>query len=184
AAAVCRLQAAKGRDWQTPPPVLIADLEDLNGLAAAVPPAARRLAAACWPGPLTLVFDLAPQAGLGLGDGAATVAVRLPDCEPLRRLLRRVGPLAVSSANRHGRRPATTAAEALSELGGRVALCVDGGPTPGPVPSSIVSFAAGAGGRLLRWGRLGPAFLRRFAPGLDSSAAVSPAAASGSETAD
>ncbi|MDR1807360.1 MAG: Sua5/YciO/YrdC/YwlC family protein, partial [Propionibacteriaceae bacterium] len=58
----------------------------------------------------------------------------------LRAILRRTGPLATSSANRHDAPPATTVAEAAGQLGDSVTLYVDGGPTPGPVPSTIVSF--------------------------------------------
>jgi tRNA threonylcarbamoyl adenosine modification protein (Sua5/YciO/YrdC/YwlC family) len=164
--AVDRLQAAKGRGDDFPPPVLLADPADLAGLVGAVPGAAARLAELFWPGPLTLVLPLAPGTGLWLGSPATSLAVRVPDLDPLRRLLRRSGPLACSSANRHGQPPATSVEQARAALGPAVACYVDGGPGPGPAPSSIVSFLDGPDGRLLRRGRLEAAALLAVAPRL------------------
>jgi len=67
-----------------------------------------------------------------------TVGWRVPDLAPLRALLRRTGPLAVSSANRHGQPAATDVDQAMAQLGSRVGLYIDGGPTPGPQPSTVV----------------------------------------------
>jgi tRNA threonylcarbamoyl adenosine modification protein (Sua5/YciO/YrdC/YwlC family) len=159
AAGVDRLQAAKGRGDDFPPPVLVADTAAAEALAE-FSPAARRLAAAFWPGALTLVLPLAPGAPVAIA--GATVALRVPDHAGLRDLLRRTGPLACSSANRHDRPPATTVAEARAELGGAVALYCDGGPTPGPVPSTIVR-CVGDEVTLLRAGRIGAAEIREAA---------------------
>jgi tRNA threonylcarbamoyl adenosine modification protein (Sua5/YciO/YrdC/YwlC family) len=167
AAAVRRLLAIKGRGLERPPPLLVADPDDLADWVAPWPAAARRLAEAFWPGPLTLVLPLAAGAGGRLGFAADSVAVRLPDHDRLRALLRRSGPLACSSANRHDRPPATSVEQARAALGSQVACYWDGGRTPGPVPSSIVSFLDGPGGRLLRWGRLDPVALAAAAPELD-----------------
>ena len=85
-------------------------------------------AQAFWPGGLTLVLEHAPSLAWDLGDAEGTVAVRLPDDDLARDLLRRTGPLAVSSANRSGRPAATTAQEAVEQLGEHAAVVLDGGP--------------------------------------------------------
>jgi tRNA threonylcarbamoyl adenosine modification protein (Sua5/YciO/YrdC/YwlC family) len=150
-AAVQALLDAKGRGRQMPPPVLIGDLRTLDGLAVDVPGAARALAAAFWPGALTLIVIAAPSLAWDLGETGGTVALRVPDHPMARALLRRTGPLAVSSANRTGSPAATDAAEARVQLGDAVAVYLDAGPTPGPVPSTIVD-ATGDRLRLVRAG--------------------------------
>ena len=101
------------------------------GLVTVVPPLATKLAEAFWPGGLTLVLEHASSLAWDLGDAEGTVAVRLPDDEIARDLLRRTGPLAVSSANRSGRPAATSAQEAVEQLGDRAAVVLDGGPRAG-----------------------------------------------------
>jgi tRNA threonylcarbamoyl adenosine modification protein (Sua5/YciO/YrdC/YwlC family) len=170
ATAIQRLQGAKGRDDRYPPPVLIADVDDLAHLTGDLSPQAQALADAYWPGPLTLILDQAPDAAIGFGPGMGrTIAVRLPAHEPLRRLLRHTGPLATSSANRHDQPAAMTVAEAVAGFDGRVGLYIDGGPTRGRTPSSIVSFTDDPAGRLLRQGGVAPADLERLAPGLGTA---------------
>jgi len=142
-AAIARLQAAKGRSDAFPPPVLVGDPGVAWELAPAAPAAARRLAEAFWPGPLTLILATTAQ-DVSLSGTTGTVGIRVPGHPGLRELLRATGPLAVSSANRHDQPPATTVEEAMADLGASVALYVDGGPTPGPVPSSVVD-CSGAG---------------------------------------
>ena len=157
AAGVSRLLAAKGRDRRMPPPVLVADPAQAAAVAA-VPAAARALIGAFWPGALTLVLDVRADPGWDLGETGGTVALRMPDHPLALELLRRTGPLAVTSANRTGLTPATDAGSALAAFPGRVVradaagphgadiLLLDGGPTPGPVPSTIVRLAGGSPG--------------------------------------
>ena len=116
-AAVTGLLAAKNRGRHMPVPVLIGEASTLAGLVVNLPPVAHELAEAFWPGGLTLVLEHAPSLAWDLGDAEGTVAVRLPDDDVARDLLRRTGPLAVSSANRSGRPAATTAQEAVDQLG-------------------------------------------------------------------
>ena len=116
-AAVTGLLAAKNRGRTMPVPVLIGEASTLAGLVVNLPPVANELAQAFWPGGLTLVLEHAPSLAWDLGDAEGTVAVRLPDDEVARDLLRRTGPLAVSSANRSGRPAATTAQEARRPVG-------------------------------------------------------------------
>ena len=126
--AVTALLAAKNRGRGMPVPVLIGEASTLAGLVVHTPPAATALAQAFWPGGLTLVLEHAPSLAWDLGDAEGTVAVRLPDDDLTRDLLRRTGPLAVSSANRSGRPAATTAQEAAAQLGEHAAVVLDGGP--------------------------------------------------------
>lgn len=161
-AAVAALLAAKGRGRQMPPPVLIPDQRVLDGLATGVAGAARSLAAAFWPGALTLIVRAQPSLAWDLGETRGTVALRVPDHPLALALLRRTGPMAVSSANRTGHPAATSAAEAAEQLGDAVAVVLDGGPTPGNVPSTIVD-ATGDRLRVVRLGALSLADLRGVA---------------------
>jgi L-threonylcarbamoyladenylate synthase len=153
AAAVARLYTVKRRPLTQAIPLLIADEADLPLVADEVTPTARRLAR-LWPGALTLVVKAAPGLPSELLAGGATVAVRLPDHTWLRALMRALGmPLAATSANLHGGRDPRTAADVATQLGGVLPLVVDGGPTPGPLPSTIVD-CVGDEPRLLRAGAL------------------------------
>lgn len=150
---VGNLLVAKGRGREMPPPVLVSAATTLDALATAVPTYARELVDALWPGPLTLVCRQQTSLQWDLGDTRGTVAVRMPDNEVALELLSRTGPLAVSSANVTGQ-PAATSADAADEmLGPSVAVILDDGPTPGPVPSTIVDVT-GPQGRVLRTGAL------------------------------
>jgi len=153
AAAVARLYTVKRRPLTQAIPLLIADEADLPLVAGEVTPTARRLAR-LWPGALTLVVKAAPGLPSELLAGGATVAVRLPDHTWLRSLIRALGmPLAATSANLHGGRDPRTAEDVAAQLGGALSLVIDGGPTPGPLPSTIVD-CAGDEPRLLRAGAL------------------------------
>jgi L-threonylcarbamoyladenylate synthase len=151
-AAVESLYAAKGRSLEKAIPVLIGDLKDMGKVAVEVPPLAERLAARFWPGPLTLVVPKHPDLPPAVSS-SGTVGVREPDHPLARTLLVRAGPLAVTSANRSGASSPTTAEQVLSELGGRIALILDGGTTPGGVPSTVVD-CMGPEPRILREGAL------------------------------
>lgn len=158
AAAVQRLLEAKQRGRDLPPPVLIAEPAMLRSLAAEVSEAAAALAAAFWPGALTLVVASPPNLHMDLGDRGDTIAVRIPDHDFTRELLRATGPLAVSSANTHGNPAANTAEEALQQLGKSVAVYLDAGPGGSPVPSTIVDVTCDPP-RVLREGRISRAEL-------------------------
>jgi tRNA threonylcarbamoyl adenosine modification protein (Sua5/YciO/YrdC/YwlC family) len=150
-ASVRRLLAAKGRGRDMPPPVLVSAPTTLDALAVGVPSWARALVAELWPGPLTIVCRQQQSLQWDLGDTRGTVAVRMPDSEVALDLLARTGPLAVSSANLTGKDAATDADQAEAMLGAAVEVYVDGGPTSGSVPSTIVD-ATGEKGRVLRAG--------------------------------
>jgi tRNA threonylcarbamoyl adenosine modification protein (Sua5/YciO/YrdC/YwlC family) len=127
-AAVERLYVLKDRPESVPIAMLVASPADAHDLAATVSPAAQRLMDAFWPGPLTIV--------LATGDGT-TVGVRCPDHEFMRALTARTGPLAVTSANRHGEPTPAEASAASAALAGEVALVVDGGPCTAPASTVV-----------------------------------------------
>ncbi|HET6626451.1 MAG TPA: L-threonylcarbamoyladenylate synthase [Nocardioidaceae bacterium] len=151
-AAVRRLLAAKGRGREMPPPVLVSAATTLDALAVGVPSYARALVERFWPGPLTIVCRQQSSLQWDLGDTRGTVAVRMPDHDVALELLARTGPLAVSSANRTGLEAATDADRAETMLGESVEVILDAGPTPGPVPSTIVDATGANTGRVLRLG--------------------------------
>ena len=135
---------AKGRPKDKRIPVLLSDASHLEA-SAIVTPAARALAERFWPGPLTIVL-VAPRRG--------TLAFRVPANALARRLIAASGGgLPVTSANLSGKPDATTAAEVLEQLDGRIALVLDGGRTPGGVPSTVVD-CTGDGVRILREGAI------------------------------
>ena len=164
-AAVTGLLAAKNRGRTMPVPVLIAEASTLSGLVLTLPDVAHSLAQEFWPGGLTLVLEHAPSLAWDLGDAEGTVAVRLPDDELARDLLRRTGPLAVSSANRSGRPAATTAQEAVDQLGTHAAVALDGGPRASSAASTIVDCTAPVP-RVLRVGAISIDRLRAVVPEL------------------
>jgi len=161
--AVAAQHAAKGRGRQMPPPVLVPDVRTVDGLCDAVPDAARDLMTAFWPGALTVICRAQPSLAWDLGETRGTVAVRMPDHPAALAVLRRTGPLAVSSANRTGRPAALTADEARDQLGDAVGLYLDGGPAPGGVASTIVD-ATGGDLRVVRAGALSVEQLAAVAP--------------------
>lgn len=151
--AVQRLLNAKGRSRQMPPPVLVPSPATLEALAADIPSYARAMVAALWPGALTVVFHQQASLRWDLGVTRETVAVRMPDDDRALALLKRTGPLAVSSANTTGLPAATTAEDAQSMLGEAVSVYLDGGPARIGEASSIVDVT-GSVPRLLRAGAI------------------------------
>lgn len=134
---VAKLLEAKGRTRQSPPPVLVADLATLEALAEQVPEPIRDALVAFSPGPLTVILPARPSLKWDLGETRGTVALRIPDNELARELLREVGPLAVSSANRHGEPASSTAAQADAAIGDRLEIILDGGPADGEASTII-----------------------------------------------
>lgn len=142
ARAVAAVFAAKGRPRFNPLIVHVPSQDAARRIAVFDEPA-RRLADVLWPGPLTLVLPLRPEARIAdlATAGLPTVAVRVPAHPVALDLLRLAGlPLAAPSANRSGHVSATTAAHVLADLGERVAVILDAGPAPMGVESSVVSI--------------------------------------------
>lgn len=151
-AAVAAIFAAKGRPAFNPLIVHVRDLAEAEALADFDDPA-RRLAAAFWPGPLTLVLPLRRGAGVAAAvtAGLPTVAIRVPAHAVAQGLLRAFGgPLAAPSANLSGRVSPTTAAHVLDGLSGRIAAVIDGGACTVGLESTIVGLSGRP--RLLRPG--------------------------------
>ena len=149
--AVTALLAAKGRGRQMPPPVLVGSRRAAFALVEDVSSSASDLIDEYWPGGLTLVFRSSRSLAWDLGDTRGTVAVRMPMHPVALELLRETGPLAVSSANISGSPPATTAADAESQLGDAVSVYLDSGPCADDLPSTIVDVT-GPVPKLLRRG--------------------------------
>ncbi len=157
-AAVERIFAVKGRPVSHPLIVHIGTADQLDAWAESVTAPARRLAAACWPGPLTLVLARRSRVPDVVTGGGATVGLRVPS-HPLAQALleafaaRRTGGAAVAapSANRFGQVSPTTAAHVRADLGDAVDLVLDGGPSQVGVESTIVD-CQGADPEVLRLG--------------------------------
>ncbi|MGH9060043.1 MAG: L-threonylcarbamoyladenylate synthase [Acidimicrobiales bacterium] len=147
-----RLFAVKGRPRTVELPVLVADLDQALSLATAVPEAALVLAGRWWPGALTLVLPRRPDLAADLGSDDATIGIRCPDHPVPRALASRAGPLATTSANRHGEPPLTTAGAVAEAFGAGIAVVLDAGPCAGE-PSTVVD-CTGAEARCLREGRI------------------------------
>lgn len=147
---VVALYRLKGRQSDKAMAVLVADADQVSQVAE-LSPAARQLAGAHWPGPLTLVVKRAPGLGEWIGDAErGTVAVRVPDHPAALELLAATGPLVVTSANRSGAPPALDGREAEVEFGEAVAVYVEG-ECPGGQASTVVDLTTDSP-RLLRPG--------------------------------
>ncbi|MFJ8014151.1 L-threonylcarbamoyladenylate synthase [Streptomyces sp. NPDC096339] len=164
--AVHDLLAAKGRGRGMPTPVLIGSPNTLHGLVTDFSEQAWELVDAFWPGALTLVAKHQPSLAWDLGDTHGTVAVRMPLHPVAIELLTEVGPMAVSSANISGQPAPEDCDAARAMLGDSVSVYLDGGPTPGIEPSSIVDVT-GKVPVLLRAGALTAEQLREVVPDLE-----------------
>jgi tRNA threonylcarbamoyl adenosine modification protein (Sua5/YciO/YrdC/YwlC family) len=151
AVATARIFALKQRTEGVPLAVLCASSEQALALAAdPVDPAVLAVARRWWPGPLTLVLQRRAGVSLHLGEPATTIGLRVPDHDLVRAITERVGPVAATSANRHGEPVAVTADEARQAMGEGVAVIVDGGRLADR--SSTVIDATGSPWRVLREG--------------------------------
>jgi L-threonylcarbamoyladenylate synthase len=168
AKAVQRLLDAKQRGRDMPPPVLIGESTLIRALAVDVPETAKDLVEKHWPGALTVICRIQPSLRMDLGETEGTIALRVPDHELTREILRRTGPMAVSSANISGRPAALTCDQAIEQLGDSVAIYLDGGPLSdvSGAPSTIVDFTRHEDGQVLRRGAISVETLRETVPDL------------------
>ncbi|MEZ7819877.1 L-threonylcarbamoyladenylate synthase [Aquiluna sp. Uisw_065] len=160
--AVELLLKTKGRDRSVPPPVLIPKVETLSALATDLPLVASKLAAAFWPGALTMVLRAQPSLDWDLGETRGTVALRVPDHKITLALLEDVGPLAVSSANTTGNPAAVTAQQAFDYFGDKVPVYLDGGGSPKGEASTILDLTQVRDGEAIRVLRKGALSLERI----------------------
>ena len=142
-AAVRAVFAAKGRPANDPLIVHVASAEEVWRVVREFPPRARRLAEACWPGPLTLLLPRAPVLPLPVTAGLDTVGVRVPSHPVALALIKAAGvPVAAPSANRFGHTSPTRAEHVLHDLAGQIDLVVDGGETTVGVESTVLDVTA------------------------------------------
>ena len=160
--AVRAMLAAKGRGRSVPSPVLVGTARAAAALVEEMGAFGQELIDEFWPGALTLVFRASPTLLWDLGETKGTVALRMPLHPIALEVLKQTGPMAVSSANRHGQPPATTVTEAERQLGEVVSVYLDGGPCTDNVPSTILDLT-GVIPRVLREGAISVDRLRKVA---------------------
>jgi len=157
AVAVGRVFQAKGRPADKPLLVLVDSVSMVARVARDVPARARRLMDRYWPGPLTLILVAHPDLPVGLTAGSGTIGVRLSGHPVARALVTALGgPITAPSANQHGAPSPRTADEVVAGLGGRIELVLDGGPTPGGPPSTLLDLTR-TPAVVLRAGAVNPA---------------------------
>jgi tRNA threonylcarbamoyl adenosine modification protein (Sua5/YciO/YrdC/YwlC family) len=153
-AAVEKVVRLKGRAPDQPIPVLVADLAMLQVVAAAVPPAAGKLIARFWPGPLTLVLPGRKDLSRPLLNASGGIGVRISSDPVAAALVRGLGrPLTATSANRSGEPPARTLEQARHYFGERVGAYVDGGTRASERGSTVVEVV-GEKVRVIRYGEI------------------------------
>jgi L-threonylcarbamoyladenylate synthase len=157
--AVKALLDAKGRGRDMPAPVLVGSVRAAEALIEDLGTYGQDLVDEFWPGALTIVCKASSTLAWDLGDAKGTVAVRMPLHPLALEVLKKTGPLAVSSANISGSPPARTAKDAETQLGDSVDVYLDDGPTGDELPSSIVDLT-GTVPRLLRAGAISEVRLR------------------------
>ncbi|MGH9020747.1 MAG: L-threonylcarbamoyladenylate synthase, partial [Acidimicrobiales bacterium] len=158
-AAVSQIFELKRRPDGLALPVVVADESVLTHWGATWDPVARRLAASFWPGALTIVVAADPALARLVGSRSGQVGFRVPDHDALRSILADVGPVALTSANRHGEAPCHDANEVRAAFAGSdVAGVFDAGRCDGAVSSVVV--IDGDGWRVTRSGAIGDAALR------------------------
>ncbi len=138
--AVAKIFTAKGRPQDNPLIVHISDISQLNGLVAEFPERAQLLAAAFWPGPLTIIMPRGPQVADECCAGLDTVGIRMPSHPVVRQIIEASGcPFAAPSANLSGRPSPTTAQDVMADMCGRLPLILDGGACEVGVESTVIS---------------------------------------------
>jgi len=159
--AVERIYQVKERPMGKAIPLLLAGSEQVQEVASDVPPVAYRFMEAFWPGGLTIILPKSHRVPDVVTAAGATVALRTPDHPFVLALIQALGaPLATTSANVSGHPPATTAREALYELGGRIELIIDGGTCFGGVASTVLDLTVSPP-RVLREGAVAREMIRR-----------------------
>ncbi len=150
--AVAQLYRIKGRQVDQAIPLIASDLEQVEAYAGALPPLARSLAARFWPGPLTILIPAWAGLDAAVHAGRGTVAIRVPAHALARSFAAACGrPVTATSANRSGEPATSLPDEVLRCLGRDLDALIDGGPSPGGPPSTIVD-ATGTAPRLIRAG--------------------------------
>ncbi|WP_447962995.1 L-threonylcarbamoyladenylate synthase [Nitrospira sp. Ecomares 2.1] len=147
-----RLMHIKGERNHKPFPVLVGDPSQLDWLTEVIPDVARILMKEFWPGLLTLIFQARSTLSPILTGGQGTIGIRQPNDPRVCELMTHIGPLTGTSANRSGQPPAESVGDVMEQLGSVVDVIVDGGPTPGGQPSTVLQVVPEA--RILREGAI------------------------------
>ena len=171
--AVRSIFEAKGRPGDNP---LIVHVPDESWIAPLIdgplPDAARKLARAYWPGPMTLILPRSDRVPDAVTAGLDTVGIRMPAHEAARALIEAAGrPIAAPSANRSGRPSPTTAAHVLQDMDGRIPLILDGGPCAVGVESTVIDVSCGIP-RVLRPGGVTPEMIEAVCGAAEVDGAV------------
>lgn len=159
-----RLFRVKGRPRAIELPVLVARVDQALALATGVPRAALALMQSFWPGALTLVLPRRPGLGADLGEDDETIGIRCPAHPVPLAICAAMGPIATTSANRHGEPPITKGDDLHAQLGAEVAMVLDAG-TCDATPSTVLD-CTGEQPRVLRVGRIGEDEIRSAIAGL------------------
>lgn len=159
--AIRRIFETKGRLESNPLPVQVAGLDGLKSVVYEIPESAKKLAAAFWPGPLTMVFRSADGVSDMITAGTGKVGVRVPDHAVALAFLREVGaPIIASSANRSGEPAAISADEAIKSIGKHVTIVLDSGSSDIGVASTVVDVTVDPPA-ILRHGAISEAEIRQ-----------------------
>lgn len=152
-AAVARLVAVKGREPGKPIAVIVDGIPMWERLVGAIPDAARRLAEAFWPGPLTIVLEASADLDPALTGGSGTIGARVSSCSVATALVTATGaPLTAPSANPAGAPPPRKLAQVWDYFGAELDFYIDGGDLPGEPASTVVDLRDGI--RVLRAGAI------------------------------
>ena len=142
-AGIVKIYRLKERDWGKPLSVVVADLSMAMACTVEPPALLETLAQAFWPGPLTLIVRASPVFPPAMLGAGGSIALRVPGLAWLRALLAHIGrPVTATSANISGEAEISDGREAVRQFAGKVDLIVNGGDTPGGLPSSIVDLLA------------------------------------------
>ena len=138
-----RIFSLKKRAAVKPLSVVISSLDMLKEIITEAPPELEAFTSRFWPGPLTVIFTASEKIPQELLGGGKTVGVRLPGSEWLRKLVNTAGfPVTATSANISGTKELSQAEEVISAFKGKVELIVDGGKTPGKLPSTVIELTS------------------------------------------
>lgn len=163
-AAVSVLIEVKGRTRGNPVPVLLSAIDQVDEVAASFPDSAAALAAAFWPGPLTLVLPARADVPAAVTAGTGTIGIRVPGHSLARELIAVAGqPVTGTSANISGSSPCKTAGDVLSQLDGRISAVIDAPCGEHSEPSTVVRFTSDNGSEIqvIRAGAISEAELRQ-----------------------
>lgn len=160
--AIQKVFAIKGRTFDKPLPLIICGEAMLESAVVHIPECARTLIRRFWPGPLTLIFRASEKIPPSLTASTGTVAVRDSSHSLARLLVQSAGiPITATSANVSGGTGCSSADEVEQQLGDRIDLIIDGGITPGGLPSTIIDLT-GSPHRIIREGAISTQLLRPF----------------------